>query len=158
MTDNVYTIGLGSNLGKRHDSLMIAIDNLRKIGDVISVSKVYESIALRDGDPHFLNAAVSLKSNLKPLTLLRQLHAIETSLGRDRTAEEHWGPRTIDLDILWLRHDVFENDELSFPHRSLLLRSFAWVPAFEVESTIPTPPAHMHSELTVYSNDGSNIG
>ncbi|NUQ01260.1 MAG: 2-amino-4-hydroxy-6-hydroxymethyldihydropteridine diphosphokinase [Armatimonadetes bacterium] len=95
-----YVIGLGSNLGDRLVHLVRAADQIRGLGRVLAFSAVYESAAW--GGPEqgpFLNAALALEVALDPARLLAALLEIERDLGRQR--RERWGPRTIDLDLLW---------------------------------------------------------
>ena len=96
-------IGLGSNLGDREATLREA---LRRLGELEGIEVVAVS-AFRETDPvgkldqpRFLNAAAALETDLPPRELLGCLLEVERMLGRNRAAEERWGPRTIDLDLL----------------------------------------------------------
>src|SRR4051812_47519870 len=94
-------IGIGSNLGDRLEHLRAALHLLGAIAHVERVSHVYETDAV--GGPEqgaYLNAAVRIDYAGEALDLLDALQGIESSLGRVRL--ERWGPRTIDLDILWI--------------------------------------------------------
>jgi 2-amino-4-hydroxy-6-hydroxymethyldihydropteridine diphosphokinase len=79
----------------------------------------------------FLNAALALETDLTPLRLLASLLEIERALGRVR--RERWGPRTIDLDILWIKDTVVESAELRVPHPELRRRAFALGPLLDVQ-------------------------
>jgi 2-amino-4-hydroxy-6-hydroxymethyldihydropteridine diphosphokinase len=123
-------VGLGANLGDRLGSLRAAT---RALGDVAAVkraSRVYETAPVGPAQPEFLNAAVLCAYEGTPEALLDELLAIEVRLGRVRG--ERWGPRTIDLDILWIDGLVYASDRLVVPHPHLHERAFAMVPLLEV--------------------------
>lgn len=135
----MIVLGLGSNVGDRLGNLRLALTHLKKIPGLspIKVSPVYVSDALLpDGadsawDMPFLNAAVSIETNLAPHKLLQAVKEIENRMGRDSSAP-HWGPRIIDIDILTF-HDVsLQQDGLSLPHPGLLKRPFALWPLADV--------------------------
>lgn len=97
---------------------------MRELGRVTAVSRVYESAPV--GGPEqsaFFNAAALLVTELDPLALLDALLAIEVGLGRVR--RERWGPRTIDLDVLWIDGLAFDHPRLRVPHPHLTERAFA---------------------------------
>ena len=97
---------------------------MRELGRVAAVSRVYESAPV--GGPEqsaFFNAAALLVTELDPLALLDALLAIEVGLGRVR--RERWGPRTIDLDVLWIDGLAFDHPRLRVPHPHLTERAFA---------------------------------
>src|SRR5271156_5578280 len=98
-------IGLGSNLpsaaGNPQDTLMAAILRLGSLGKVTAHSSFYETEPVGYAhQPHFVNAAVALETELPPLALLDHLLAIEREFGRDRALTPVKGPRTLDLDLL----------------------------------------------------------
>jgi 2-amino-4-hydroxy-6-hydroxymethyldihydropteridine diphosphokinase len=123
-------IGLGSNLGDRRALLQRALAELATLGTPIAISALYETVPVGPPQPMFLNAAVALKTSLAPLPLLDGLLAVETELGRIR--RERWGPRTIDLDILWMDVGVFDSPRLTVPHPELRRRAFALRPLLDV--------------------------
>jgi 2-amino-4-hydroxy-6-hydroxymethyldihydropteridine diphosphokinase len=123
-------IGLGSNLGDRRAVLGRALSALGALGDVGPISALYETQPVGPPQPLFLNAAVGLKTALDPLALLEALLAIELRLGRVR--QERWGPRSIDLDILWADTGLFEAPRLRVPHPELRRRAFALRPLLDV--------------------------
>jgi len=79
-----------------------------------------------------LNAAVAVECTLSPLALLDALGHIEADLGRDRESEVRWGPRTIDLDILWTSGPPIRDPRLVVPHPRLHERAFAVLPLLDV--------------------------
>jgi 2-amino-4-hydroxy-6-hydroxymethyldihydropteridine diphosphokinase len=123
-------VGLGSNLGDRLGNLRGALVRLGAVAPFSAVSAVYESKAVGPPQPNYLNAAVRLSSSLLPDELLRHCLRIEDELGRRRTIR--WGPRTIDLDILWVAGQVLSTPRLQVPHPELSHRPFALVPLLDV--------------------------
>ncbi|MDB4944900.1 MAG: 2-amino-4-hydroxy-6-hydroxymethyldihydropteridine pyrophosphokinae [Labilithrix sp.] len=97
-------------------------------------SRVYESAPVGVTDqPWFLNAAVLADCMLLPATLLGELLRIERELGRDRTADAvRWGPRLIDLDVLWIEGLAVDTERLTVPHPRLKERAFAILPLLDV--------------------------
>jgi len=123
-------IGLASNLGDRSATLAQAAVAIAKLGRLLGASSLYETEPVGPPQPMFLNAALGLETDLTPRGLLAALLEIERSLGRVR--RERWGPRTIDLDILWIKDTVVESAELSVPHPELRRRAFALGPLLDV--------------------------
>ncbi|MBB3114148.1 2-amino-4-hydroxy-6-hydroxymethyldihydropteridine diphosphokinase [Paenibacillus phyllosphaerae] len=126
-------IALGSNLGERDGYLTQALHLLdQRIGiAVLRVSGIYETDPVGYTDqPAFLNMAAAVRTTLTPIELLRTLLEVELALGRTR--EVHWGPRTIDLDLLLFDDVVMEEDELTLPHPRMLERAFVLVPLRDV--------------------------
>ncbi|MBK9001705.1 MAG: 2-amino-4-hydroxy-6-hydroxymethyldihydropteridine diphosphokinase [Myxococcales bacterium] len=138
-THRRYVIGLGSNMGDRLTQLERGLRRLAELGRLGARSAVYESDAW--GGPEqgpFLNAAVALDADLDPRQLLGGLLEIERTLGRER--RERWGPRTLDLDILWGRGLWLVEPGLSVPHERLAERTFALRPLLDVEPGADAPP------------------
>jgi 2-amino-4-hydroxy-6-hydroxymethyldihydropteridine diphosphokinase len=131
-------LGLGSNLGDRAQHLHSAISLLEEIAAVEALSTIYETPPWGLCEqPAFLNAVVRLQASLSPLQLLRELQRIETQLGRKR--KERWGPRTIDLDILFYDDWTVETAELVIPHPLLQERAFVLVPLAEIAPKLCHP-------------------
>ena len=133
-------IGLGSNLGDRayylHQAL-VEIANSRKIS-IKKYSSVYETEPVgKKEQPQFLNMVAELESTLLPQDLLRRLKEIENTLGR--THGEHWGPREIDLDILYYGSEVFNGEKLQLPHPEIANRRFVLVPMKEIAGEFLDP-------------------
>ena len=123
-------MGLGSNLGDRLAILSGAVEALGAIRTILAVSRVVESAPI--GGPRqrdYLNAAVLLEDDA-PLELLDALQGIEGRFGRER--RERWGPRTLDLDILWVEGYRVETSRLVVPHGRLSERAFAVITLLEV--------------------------
>ena len=123
-------IGLGGNLGDRQETLAAAVAELSALGTVRAVSALYETAPVGPPQPAYLNAAARVETPLAPHALLLALLEIERRHGRERG--EKWGPRTLDLDILWIAGTVVSTAELVVPHPRLRERRFALVPLLDV--------------------------
>jgi 2-amino-4-hydroxy-6-hydroxymethyldihydropteridine diphosphokinase len=130
-------IGLGSNLGDKRATLARAARTVQALGVPGLVSALYETDPMGPPQPMFLNAAVAVVTELGPLELLDGLLAIERDLGRVRN--ERWGPRVIDLDILWTDAGAFDSERLTVPHPELRRRAFALRPLLDVEPGATDP-------------------
>lgn len=122
-------LGLGSNLGDRRQYLVDAVESLN---GVVAVSPVYETdpVGGPGGQGAYLNIVVVLETDLGPRALLGVCHRLEAAAGRVRA--ERWGPRTLDVDVLWVEgHEVNEPD-LVVPHPRMALRRFVMAPLAEV--------------------------
>jgi 2-amino-4-hydroxy-6-hydroxymethyldihydropteridine diphosphokinase len=127
-------LGVGSNLGDRRKYIRLA---LRKINEltgtkVIKISKIIETEP-QGGPPNqgkFLNAALKIKTSLSPVILLKKLKAVEKNLGRAKTAR--YGPRTIDLDILFYGDKIINRKNLKVPHPKIFEREFMVKPLSEI--------------------------
>jgi len=123
---------LGSNLGFKATNIELAellIYNF--IGEVTKVSQLYETEPWGNTqqDP-FLNKALISNTNLNPEVLLVELHKIENKLGRKR--KEKWGPRIIDIDIIFYGDKIVKNDDLIIPHPQATNRSFVLTPLMDI--------------------------
>ena len=126
-------LGLGANLGDCKKNLRAAIEQIKKIRGVelLRVSSFYETAAWGvTNQPNFINAAVKISAELEPLALLDELQKIEINLGRVR--KEHWGARTIDIDILLIDGLKINCERLTVPHKFLYERDFALIPLSEI--------------------------
>ena len=122
-------LSLGSNLGDRDAYLREAVARLGRLPDtrVRIVSPIVETPAWGNTDqPPFRNLAVALETALAPEALLRATQAVETACGRQRTA--HWGPRTLDIDLLDYAGITRETPALRLPHPYLTQRRFVLQP------------------------------
>jgi 2-amino-4-hydroxy-6-hydroxymethyldihydropteridine diphosphokinase len=122
-------VGIGSNLGDRLVIVQRAVERLAVSGPV-RCSAVYESPPLGPPQPTYLNAAARLDWGGSPRALLERLLAVEQSFGRVRG--ERWGPRTLDLDLLWVAGRVVDEPGLVVPHPELSRRAFALLPLLDV--------------------------
>ncbi|MDD6397816.1 MAG: 2-amino-4-hydroxy-6-hydroxymethyldihydropteridine diphosphokinase [Selenomonadaceae bacterium] len=126
-------LSLGANLGQREASIIEAMRLLQASEKIqlIAVSSLYETPPWGKLDqPAFINAAAAVKTELAPLELLQICQSIEKQLGRQR--HEHWGARTIDVDMLYIPGVTMDEEALKLPHPYMLQRSFVLVPLAEV--------------------------
>lgn len=129
-------IGLGSNQGDRRSRLATALGALGALGQVTAVSALYETAPVGPPQPDYLNAAARLRTPLEPDELMHELLAVERRAGRER--RERWGPRVLDLDLLW----IFERPvrgEITVPHPRLRQRGFALWPLVDVAPDAADP-------------------
>lgn len=134
-----YYLGLGGNLGDVAASMADAVDALRARGaEVPLISSCYATAPMGEhaGD-RYLNAALGVDADWTPLQMLRICQEIETSCGRVRTI--HWGPRTLDIDILLAGEETVHSEALTVPHPGLACRRFAIDPLCEIAPTARHP-------------------
>ena len=132
---NQVVLSLGSNLGDRVANLQHALDSLIKSHVLIdvAVSSVYETEPVGGPDQGpYLNAVVLSVTQLEPEHLLTAVHRIEDELGRVR--EVHWGPRTVDIDILAYNNLALETPDLVIPHPRAHERAFVLIPWNELDA------------------------
>lgn len=118
-----------------------AVRRIAELATVTARSRVYETapVGLTE-QPSFLNAAIAMECALDPFAMLDGLLRIERELGRDRSADAvRWGPRTIDLDVLWIEGVVLDEPRLEVPHPRVTERAFAMVPLLEVAPNARDP-------------------
>jgi len=123
---------LGTNEGNRPENLTNAIAAIReKIGRIRRMSSVYRTAAWGKRDQQdFYNQVLEVESPLDPLAVLEQVVMTEKALGRVRT--EKWGPRIIDIDILFYGQLIIQNESLTIPHPGIPDRKFTLVPLCEI--------------------------
>lgn len=137
-------IAMGSNLGDRQANIAQAITSLTahpKIRLLASSSlHVTAPVGGPANQPDFLNAAIRIETPLAPRALLELLQKTEADLGRTR--DVHWGPRTIDLDLLLYADQPIDEPGLKVPHPLLHERRFVLAPAVEVAPNMVHPILH----------------
>ncbi|MBI5948006.1 MAG: 2-amino-4-hydroxy-6-hydroxymethyldihydropteridine diphosphokinase [Chloroflexi bacterium] len=128
-------VALGSNLGDRAANLQAAIELITAAGVLVDgVSSVWETEPIPADQPAYLNAVVTGKWDGDAHRLLAALKQVEQALGR--RPERRWGPRPIDLDILFFGDEQLDTPELTVPHPRIAERAFVLVPLSEV---VPGP-------------------
>ena len=134
MKDGIF-VGLGSNMGNSLANCQKAITALNSHTDiqVLKVSDFYQTKAVGPEQPDFVNAVVELATFLAPLDLLDVLQATEQQFNRVRTI--HWGPRTLDCDLLYYQHKVVNQPRLQLPHPEICQRAFVLVPLAQIAPT-----------------------
>lgn len=144
-------LGLGSNIGDKAATLAEAVARLAVTPGIriTARSSDYRTPPWGDTDQDwFLNAAVSVDTTLSPHALLEAGLAIETALGRVR--ERRWGPRVIDIDVLFYEGAAVADERLVLPHRFVRERAFVLIPLAEIAPDLmigPETVAHALSKL-----------
>jgi 2-amino-4-hydroxy-6-hydroxymethyldihydropteridine diphosphokinase len=124
-------IGLGANVGEPQAALIRALEELARLGELGAISHLYRTLPVGGPpQPDFLNAAARLFFRGSPSELLGHLLALEVGAGRHR--RERWGPRSLDLDILWVHGLQLSQPGLEIPHPRLRQRAFALRPLVDV--------------------------
>jgi 2-amino-4-hydroxy-6-hydroxymethyldihydropteridine diphosphokinase len=125
-------IALGANIGEPKENLDLAVALLREATDFQAISSYYSTAPVGGPkQPDYLNAVCIVESDLPAVDLLALLHGIEKSMGRERI--EHWGPRTIDLDLIQYGSLLSASEELQLPHPRAHERGFVLEPWHEIE-------------------------
>jgi 2-amino-4-hydroxy-6-hydroxymethyldihydropteridine diphosphokinase len=131
MSEERVFIALGTNLGDRQANLQTARESLVPEIMIQNCSSVYETPPWGyEHQPSFLNQVLEVQTALEPLPLLAALKAIEAQMGRLKTFR--FGPRLIDLDILFYGQRVLDSEHLTIPHPRLGERAFVLVPLNEI--------------------------
>jgi 2-amino-4-hydroxy-6-hydroxymethyldihydropteridine diphosphokinase len=127
MTTRRAFLGLGSNLGDRARHLLDAVETLRAV-DLWAVSPVYETepVGGPGGQGAYLNLVAELDTERSPHDLLGVCHRLEAAAGRVR--DERWGPRTLDVDVLWIDGVTVDEPDLQVPHPRMWERRFVLAP------------------------------
>ncbi|MFN8038788.1 MAG: 2-amino-4-hydroxy-6-hydroxymethyldihydropteridine diphosphokinase [Acidimicrobiales bacterium] len=129
-------LGLGSNLGDRRLYLKEAVASL---SGVVAVSPVYETepVGGPGGQGAYLNCVVELDTDLSPRALLGVCHRLESAA--DRVRDQRWGPRTLDVDILWHEQGPVDEPDLQIPHPRMFERLFVMAPLAEIAPDLAPP-------------------
>lgn len=155
MSSHRAWIGLGSNLHQPRRQVEQALEALDRLPLTrrILASRLYSGPPLGPSDqPDFVNAVAAVETGLSPLALLDQLQALEQRHGRIR--HRHWGPRSLDLDLLLFDDLSLAHPRLTLPHPGMASRAFVLIPLAEVAPDVRMPDGRRIAELAVKSNDG----
>ncbi|MBK7630673.1 MAG: 2-amino-4-hydroxy-6-hydroxymethyldihydropteridine diphosphokinase [Ignavibacteriales bacterium] len=131
---NIAFIGIGSNVGNKANNIKSAIRLINVIVEskVEKVSSIYKTLPLGDIEQeNYFNAVVKISTKLNPHELFAELKNIEQKLGRIK--REKWGPREIDLDILFYNDLIISDEIITLPHKGIIYRDFVLIPLFEIE-------------------------
>lgn len=142
MPSQLAYIGLGSNLASPLEQVRQALVELTMLplSRLVAASSLYVSRPVGPQDqPDFINAVAALETRLSPLALLDQLQALEQQHRRQR--QRHWGPRTLDLDLLLYGDSHISTPRLSVPHPQMTTRAFVLAPLAEI-----APSLNLHQQ------------
>ena len=130
-------LGLGSNIGDKPANIARALAHLqaRRAIDVTAFSAIYRTAPWGYLDQEdFANACALATTTLEPAALLAEVKAVEAEMGR--TGGVRWGPRLIDIDILFFGAEVFDSPDLVLPHKELFNRAFVLAPLAEIAPSL----------------------
>jgi 2-amino-4-hydroxy-6-hydroxymethyldihydropteridine diphosphokinase len=135
-------IGLGSNLNEPEQQLQRAFEELDGLPStrLMGRSSLYRNPPMGAAvQPDYINAVARLETGLNPVGLLEALQQIEQA--HDRRHDEHWGPRSLDLDLLLYDQEQINSDTLTVPHPGLTDRNFVLYPLAELDANLEIPGA-----------------
>ena len=154
---HIAYIAIGSNLGDKLSNCKKGIEALEFCGVKVSAcSRFYKTAPVDYTDQDwFINAVIRIDTNLQPIELLKLLKAIEKQLGRVETVR--FGPRVLDMDIIFYDDLVFEKDALIIPHPRMHKRGFVLRPICDIEPDFihPALKQDMKTLLSLVENDPS---
>ncbi len=151
-------LSLGSNIGNRMENIRASETLIATaIGDVVSKSSYYETAPWGKLDQDgFINSVLVVKTDDMPSELMVKIHEIEQSLGRQKI--EHWGPRVIDIDIIFYSNWIVHKEDLVIPHPHIQDRNFVMRPILDIEKNIMHPKLNKTiEELYLDSPDQSEV-
>lgn len=155
---NKVYLGIGSNVGEREDNIVRALTLIDESDSVTlkACSSIYETkpYGIKE-QSNFLNCVVYIETEFLPEFLLKYLKNIEVKTGRKKTFR--WGPRVIDVDILYFNDIVYDSENLLIPHHDLLNRDFFIVPLLELNKNIGYPGTNKKLVDMVSSSIPRNI-
>lgn len=128
---NTIFLGMGTNLGDRQQNLQRAVDGLAAGMTITAVSQLYETPPWGvDEQPAFFNMCLAANTMQTPDQLLPFIKNLEKKIGR--TPTYHWGPRLIDIDILFYNNDIIIEPDLTVPHLHMANRAFVLAPLADI--------------------------
>ncbi len=143
-------VALGSNLEEPLLQVRSAFDELNSIPETTLIKKsgIYRSVPMGPQDqPDFINAVAQISTELSPFELLKELQKIENN--HKRVRKIHWGPRTLDLDLILYDQEIINTEILTVPHPGLALRSFVLKPMMDINPKLATPLNKTIEELFI---------
>lgn len=147
-------IGLGSNLDQPRQQIFQALDELDCVPQswLVRVSSLYSSAPMGpQNQPDYVNAVAKIHTGLSPVLLLDELQGIENRHGRVRG--QHWGPRTLDLDLLLYGDQIIQERRLTVPHPGIAQRAFVLKPLFEIAPRLQLPELDAVEKLLAACRD-----
>ena len=135
--ESVYLL-LGANVGDCLNNLRICLTKLSRLGNIKAISSIYQTKAWGNTDqPDFFNLAVAIETSQAPPQFLKAIQSIEQEIGRVRF--EKWGPRMMDIDILFFGKRIISSENLKVPHPYLPDRRFALTALAEIAPNVVHP-------------------
>jgi|LakMenEpi03Aug12_release.lakeMendotaPanAssembly.Ray.scaffolds.fasta_scaffold18713_3 2-amino-4-hydroxy-6-hydroxymethyldihydropteridine diphosphokinase len=151
-------LSLGGNLGNTQEIFEQSYPAIeKKVGKILQKSSLYRTAAwgLKD-QADFINQVMLLESALNPHEILTEIQAIEKQFGRERLVT--WGPRTLDLDILFIENLKIQNEKLQIPHPHIHNRKFILIPMHEIAKEFEHPELKKTiSELMLEATDDFSV-
>ena len=150
-------IALGCNVGDVRSTFQRAISNICGMTQASLLARSSDYATPPWGElnqDRFINACIEIETSLDPHALLFTLHKIEKRFGRDRSKEQHWGPRTLDLDLLAYDDATINKPDLTLPHPRLFERAFVLVPLAEIAPDRRIAGQSVAAALTKLSTEG----
>jgi 2-amino-4-hydroxy-6-hydroxymethyldihydropteridine diphosphokinase len=152
-------VAIGSNLDRpltRVNEAFARLENLSATGSLLR-SRLYGTRPMGPQDqPDFVNAAAGLLTQLTARELLEDLLRIEKAMGRER--QQRWGPRVIDLDLIWMPGESIDEPGLTIPHPGVSSRNFVLYPLADIAPTLEIPGHGRVSELLrTVGDDGMSV-
>src|SRR5258705_13894234 len=151
-------IALGGNVGDVRATFQKAISSICGMTQAALVARSSDYSTPpwgNEAQPAFINACIEIDTSLDPHALLFTLHKIEKRFGRDRAVEQHWGPRTLDLDLIAYDDVKINKPELTLPHPGLFDRAFVLVPLVKTMPDRIIAGRSARDGLAAVSTDGS---
>jgi len=146
-------VGIGSNLNDPRARVQEAFGHLQTLSSAVMLrSRLYRTRPMGPQDqPEYVNAAAGLLTQLTARELLAALLGIEKSMGRNR--QERWGPRVIDLDLIWMPGEIIDEPGLTVPHPGVSMRNFVLYPLADIAPSLAIPGHGRVSELMRRAGD-----
>ena len=152
-------VAIGSNLNHPRERVLEAFERLAALRSVRALrrSRLYQTHPMGPQDqPNFVNAAAGLLTQQGPRELLAETLGIEQAMGRSR--QERWGPRVIDLDLIWLLGAVIDEPGLTLPHPGVSTRNFVLYPLADIAPTLAIPGhGSVSGLLRTVGDDGMSV-
>ncbi len=150
-------IALGGNVGDVRTTFKKAIANICGMSQAALLARSSDYATAPWGEanqPRFINACIEIETGLDPHALLFTLQKVEQKFGRDRSKEQRWGPRTLDLDLIAYDDVSLDKPELTLPHPRLFERAFVLVPLAEIAPDRMIAGRRVRDALKPLSIDG----
>ena len=155
MHKNVF-LALGSNMGDPDQNIRKAVTFLNNVMHIDSISSLYHTIPYgKKEQERFENLVLFGESSIDPQDLMKEILVFENDMGRTR--DEKWGPRIIDIDILFWGNETIDSENLKIPHYDYKKRDFFIVPAAEIAPNFTPPDSHKNLKSMAEEIEVTNI-